>query len=134
MNNKLSSENMEQGAAQSQTKRLAADKSKKSRISGIIAACSIAVVAVSIMLNEMLGSSVVFGVFAGIGFIVALFSSVACIGYMRDIPISDRTKGQRVFFVIITVIGVILAIFMIWYRFLGGQDVIINAMLGSAGN
>ena len=127
----MNDNNRPENPAQTELKRLVADKTKKAKISGMIAACSIAVVIVFILLNEVLGTSQVFAVFASVGFFVAIFSGAACVAYMKDIPKSERTKGQKIFFRVITVIGVLLVIFMIWYRFLGGMEFIIKAALNS---
>lgn len=108
------------------TEKPLSDKAKKAKISRKVFFISGSVLLVSILLAFILDFSPIFAVTSGMSFMVALFSFVAMWGYTEDIPDSEKTKGQKILIAILSIIGSILAIFFFWYRFLGGQEVIMN--------
>ena len=108
------------------TEKPLSDKAKKAKISRKVFFISGSVLLVSILLAFILDFSPIFAATSGMSFMVALFSFVAMWGYTEDIPDSEKTKGQKILIAILSIIGSILAIFFFWYRFLGGQEVIMN--------
>ena len=75
-------------------------------------------------------SNVMFiGMLCAIAACVTVFAFVAFMRYTQDIPDDEKTEGQKNFIKVMRIIIIIAILFFIWYRFLGGMDVIINSML-----
>lgn len=88
-----------------------------------------AVIAVITGIIANASSVMFFFVLCAIAAFVAIFSFVAFVRYMQDIPEDEKTEGQKTFIKVMRIIIIIAILFFIWYRFLGGMDIIIDSVI-----